>query len=78
MRLTALLEAAKNQLADAEIKLSDLVASANTLPGIIAKLEADSARLKIEYDACLARVAEIQAKIDQLKTVEVVNIITQI
>ena len=54
MRLTVLLEAAKNQLTDAEIVYNDLVASADTLPGLIAQLEADSARLQAEYEACLA------------------------
>ena len=57
------LQAAENALASSKIKLSDIQAEENRIPGVINRIKAELEGHVIELDRCRAKVAEIQAMI---------------
>lgn len=69
---------AENALADSKIRLSDIIASEKTLPGLIADISTQLGGYRIELERVEAKVAEIQAKIDDLKDNDLTQQISEI
>lgn len=69
---------AEEELATAQIKLADIQAEEDRLPGVISAIEADVAALQYKAADCRAEQKGLEAEIDRLKNDEAVDLTNQI
>lgn len=69
---------AEEELATAQIKLADIQAEEDRLPGVISTIEADLAALQYKAADCRAEQKGLEAEIDTLKNDDAVDLTNQI